>query len=32
MKIDILENIYGMICEKMLLCRTEIWGSRWDGK
>jgi len=32
MKIDMLENIYGMICEKMLLCGTEIWGGRWGRK
>jgi hypothetical protein len=26
MKIDMLENIYGVICEKRLLYGTEIWG------
>ena len=25
-KIDMLENIYGVICEKRVLCGTEIWG------
>jgi hypothetical protein len=31
MKIDMLENIYGMICEKSLLCGTEIWGINGMG-
>ena len=27
MKIDMLENIYGTICEKRLLCGKEMWGG-----